>query len=140
MDLQKHYESYIASLREDALEHYEQYAKDSPTKYPAQWPTIFDYISDLVPIIRGAIANGDSMRYLDALKKHQFAMVSLFSKMVMELIWDCRDAHAEDLLKELSAGWRGNWVKFHNENYKKGKPNIGETVKDWTQLFLGDQG
>jgi hypothetical protein len=134
LNLQEHYQSYCESLKKDALEGYEKYARDEPTKNPAQWPAIFDYISELVPIVHGAIANNDPVRYFDALKKHQFAMISLFSKMVKELTYDCVDPSAEELTVQLAGNWTGSWAKFCNDNYTKVTTrNTREKVNDWTQ-------
>lgn len=134
MNLQEHYQSYCESLKKDALEGYDKYARDEPTKYPAQWPTIFDYISSLVPIMQGSIGNNDPMRYFDALKKHQFAMISLFSKMVKDLTYNCKEHYADELTEHLARGWTGNWAKFCNDNYTKVTVrNTKEKVNDWTQ-------
>ena len=135
MDLQKHYDSYLESLRGDALEHYEQFAKDTPTKNAKRWPTIFDYVCEVVGLIKDAISRNDKTAYLTLLGQHQQAMIAMFCKMVEELTWKCKEDYAEDLLKHFSRGWKGSWIKFFNNNYKTGRTNRGEMVTDWTLPF-----
>jgi len=111
MNLQEHYASYCASLGKDMLEETELYAKVTPTKDRSLHRTIHEYLVDLVRTIRATIENKDEETYKKILRRHRFALLMLFGKMVREML---EDTDLQDgltyfyLARDL--GW--NWFKF----------------------------
>lgn len=132
MDLRKHYESYKESVSAWAPENYIEYARITPTQNPRDYPTIYDYVMQLVTAIRSALDRNDASTYRGHLIKHQFAMRALFYKMSRELLTelglDPDNVSVENMGKyEKEFGRR--WVEALDKSVRE--VQNGDIVTDW---------
>jgi len=115
MTLEEHFQLYRAALKEGALEGYEEFARKTPTKNPQTYPTIYDYVKTLTQAVLGASQNYDHRAYWEFLRRHQFAMIQLFSTMVEQLLWGYDGVEVDTLLKLVEEyGW--DWFKFNQKS------------------------
>ena len=120
MNLQDHYAAYCADVKRDALDNYIEYARITPTQHPQQYPTIYDYMIDIVAEIRGAIANDDRQRYLSGVAKHEHAMRALFHKMSKEMLLELHVENTPQIRAQMAKEFGEKWVKFLDvQDYSK---------------------
>lgn len=77
----KYYDSYRASVIADALPGFTDFAKNTPTK-SSQFETFSDYLTFVTNSIATAINKDHKQDALRWIKEHQFAVKSMFEKMV----------------------------------------------------------
>lgn len=109
MELRSHYESYQEAVKKDALEGFAEYAAKTPTREPALWPTVYDYLTHAVRSIKAAIQKGDESEYVKWIERHQETMILLFEHMVLDHTKPFATVD-EKLVAVLNKGWR--WYKF----------------------------
>ena len=109
MSLVQHYESYKASVSRDALPAFADYAKSRATADPELWPTVYDFLTHAVSMIKKAAVANDVQTYGDWLTSHQGAMIQLFEHMVNDEVKKYQTPD-EAALALLEKGW--NWFKF----------------------------
>jgi len=112
MSLQEVYDAYKATVAKDAPDYYIEYARITPTIYPAQYPTIYDYIREVADKVNGAIANNDPENFHTYLDKHKYAMKELFKKMAKEMIKELGFDHVTpELLAQFKKEFGEKWSK-----------------------------
>lgn len=112
-----HFERYRAALQEDALTDFEHFAKNTPTKHPDKYPTIYDYIKTLYQAVSGAALNYQQADYQRFLNSHQYAMIQLFNAMVETLIWGY-DGVDENTILSLIEEYGWGWFRFNKKSLK----------------------
>jgi len=112
MNLKEHYEVYKGLVTADALDNYIEYAKITPTQNPHQYPTIYDYMRDVVAGINGAIANNDEQNYHAYIAKHEHAMRALFHKMSKAMLAELHVEDTEEIRLQMAREFGSKWVKF----------------------------
>jgi hypothetical protein len=117
MSLQKHFESYRASLRKDSLEECEAYSRNIKTQTPEKYPTIFSYLSMLMENLKIAVAKEHESQYWTYITTHQKAMITLFERMAFEMVWDNENPES-DILLALAKEYGWKWYKFCRTSMK----------------------
>lgn len=111
MNLSKHFESYRASLRKDALDGFDEYASIVGTAKPDRFPKVIDYLKYAFQCTSSAVKSVDEQGYKAWVVRHQEAMIALFDRMVGDHLWDYENTTPEDLFDMIQRlGW--NWYKF----------------------------
>lgn len=117
MDLKEHFAAYLQALSSEALDGCEDYSKSVITQNPEKFPTIYNYISWIKYVARNAVRANCFDTYSTYIKRHQFAMIALFERMVSDLMWDYAGSTPKDILDLAhERGW--NWFKFSKRPLK----------------------
>jgi len=111
MDLNKHFQTYRASLGKDALDGCQQFAKNAPTAQPESYPTVHDYLNLALNNVRTAVDANNVDEYKIWISRHRSGMVALFEKMVDGAVRSIEGTPVLILYTLIhDKGW--NWFKF----------------------------
>lgn len=102
LKLQRHYESYGASVRASLPDTYDAFAKATPTEVPERFPTIFDFLAYAASHVKSAIDLGDEAHYQHTLKVHQKALLHMCLTMVERELALLGEPSSESLMKLLN--------------------------------------
>lgn len=130
MDLNKHFQTYRASLGKDALEGCVEYTKSVPTAQPEIYPTVYDYLHVALNNVRESVFKNNESEYRLWIGRHQTGMVAIFERMVRAALPETLTKHAIlDLIRD--KGW--NWFKFNPASVTIDL-NLGKTAPEMVTL------
>lgn len=81
MELKEHFDSYRESFKKTMFKNYENHLKN--TDCSEVFPNMWEFINYLIATIKTRIEGGDRVGYLEKLRKHQEAMLSVFEQMAL---------------------------------------------------------
>lgn len=139
MDLQRHYDSFLQSLKEDVLEGSQDFAKKVPIK-DNRFNTASNYFSHICSNIRTSIKRNDAQEYFKFLTIYRDGLVRLFEKMVDECVPSNSTIEKKN---EVIMDKGFNWFKFSDVTVdysdKDSATPLYRLIPRYAKRFLGTE-
>lgn len=119
--MERHYQTYREQVQADLFQGYAEYAGQTPTADPRNYPTVLDYLKKSTKQIQAAIASKVEGDYTTWLSYHQEAIYALLRKMFQDQLDPFEDKRLATLNLVHTYGWRSfkfadivmHFDKFH---------------------------